>query len=846
MHNENNPQAPWLARIPLDPHHQRAAVAIVHPGRAVVPPQGLREVVRFDADGQGGWVSAAQADDGRWGYIDGEGHWRVPPTLQDAGSFSDEGLARFCLEGRWGFVDLAGAVVIAPVFADARPFRNGLSAVLTDDAGRASWRIIDREGRFTCPGFFHDISEFGANGLACATQWNQSSNQRLQGFVNSTGQWVIEPCFQRVLPFGDAPVAAASLDGELFGLINARGQWVLEPRYPRIDAFNAQGLAYFDEPNVPDNGHGYLDARGTVVVTGGRNLSPFMACGVAANCCAGTSYLNAQGQAVAGPRLSFGSHFFPQGGFAVVRTAAASSGGPAPAQDVPPGAWGLLHPDGRWVPAPDHLLEPLTDRDGWLVGPQTGTPLVPFLTRDGQLAFIDGEGTVAWRAHYDGQQAALLDASGEPLWRSAVREDCWPPRPFFNTPASDYLQGGLITLDGIVLMAARLLADAEIRLHQLAEGQTLAPDECGNSDGDEDKDADPEQVQVRRTVVVRRILRAYLSGSHNGPYKFLCTERNQVVDTTRAALQQRLSARFGTPEPNPGHAAPGHERGDCTQAWLVALARPLPGDSGALHEPREQWLTLHQQSNAGEGGAWWELWLMAAPSVDALQLAQRARRQASAAHGRNGFAASARQPIPQTSREDAIEPDAGRVDRYALPRDEAHDRSHSHRAGRNARHGASGRLVLQSTLHRHASATSKLKLKDSDKGVMAAGMVQTALGARSQTPPTLQGRGGWLRQRPMVALALHWLLGLTALAAHVGVSVGAWRAEGPWVGLGTFALMGFADLYWAWRFAWASPASPGLAVGALVVVAYVFGWRWLYGRAGRAFAAQERRGNAVR
>ncbi len=27
------------------------------------------------SDGQGGWIAAAMADDGRWGYIDGEARW---------------------------------------------------------------------------------------------------------------------------------------------------------------------------------------------------------------------------------------------------------------------------------------------------------------------------------------------------------------------------------------------------------------------------------------------------------------------------------------------------------------------------------------------------------------------------------------------------------------------------------------------------------------------------------------------------------------------------------------------------------------------------------------------------
>ena len=624
--NDTEPTPPWLASIPVAPGHQDPALIIVHPGRAVAPPEGLAEVLRFWADGRGGWIGAARAASGLWGYIDGEGRWRVPPTLQNARSFSEDGMARFCDGGRWGFLDLSGQVVIPPAFDNAQPFRGGVSAV---QVGPTAWRIIDRTGRTASDEVFHALSAFGANGLAHAVLWKKSGNQRLHGFVDRTGRWVIEPRLMDARPFGESPVTPASRDGEAYGLIDAQGRWVLEPRYPRIDAFNADGLAFFDEPNAWDNGHGYLDARGKVAVKGGRHLSRHMACGVAANSYDGTSYLAADGRALQTPALSYGADFSAESCLAVVRTAAARTGAAAPA----PAHWGLLHPDGRFVPAPEHLLEPLTDGDGWLVPQPPDTPLTPFLTRDGQLAFIDGEGAVVWRAHYDGQQVALLDAAGAPLWRSGVREDCWPPAPFFHAPLTDHLEH-LDCLQDIVPLATDLLADAEARLHRFAAGDALAPDvpvagEDGHDgdegSGDEDGEQDPDEVQAGRTVVVRRVARAYLSEAHNGPYEFLCTDLNRTVDEARVAMVQQLTARFGAADPNPEHAAPWHRQGEYTQAWPVALAKPLPGDSGALHESREQWLTLYKHSDSGDGDVWWELWLMAAPSIDALQLAQRAR-----------------------------------------------------------------------------------------------------------------------------------------------------------------------------------------------------------------------------
>lgn len=198
--------APCVASIPLSPDRSRQALVIVHAGRASHPAEGLQCVLGFHADGQGAWVSAAQADDGRWGYIDAQGHWRVPPTLEDARGYSSDGLARFQQGGLWGFVDLAGRVVIAPRFEDARPFRHGLSAALVGGNG---WRTIDREGRFTSEARFHDLGEFGACGLARATPWSPQDNGRLHGFVDRDGRWVMEPRFHLAEPFDELEVTPA-------------------------------------------------------------------------------------------------------------------------------------------------------------------------------------------------------------------------------------------------------------------------------------------------------------------------------------------------------------------------------------------------------------------------------------------------------------------------------------------------------------------------------------------------------------------------------------------------------------------------------------------------------------
>ena len=104
----------------------------------------------------------------------------------------------------------------------------------------------------------------------------------------------------------------------------------------------------------------------------------------------------------------------------------------------------------------------------------------------------------------------------------------------------------------------------------------------------------------------------------------------------------------------------------------------------------------------------------------------------------------------------------------------------------------------------------------------------------SSQPPTQGGLAGWLQLRPVLAMLLHLLGGACALVGHAFVSVGAWRAEGAYAGLVSFTLLGFSELYWAWRFVWTEPARPWLGATAALVAAYVLVWWPLYRKAGRA------------
>lgn len=846
--NDQPHAPPRLARIPLQADDQAHALLIVQDDRAIEPAGGLCEVLRFVPSASGGWIAAAQAGDGRWGYLDGEGCWRVAPTLRDARSFSRDGIARFCdAEGCWGYLDTAGRVVVAPRFAGARPMRAGLAAVQTEDG---AWRVLRQDGGFACDAAFEDLGAFGAPGLARAT------HQGATGYVNAQGRWAIAPRLRAGRDFEEQHVVPASADGHAWGLIDATGHWVLQPRYPRLEAFGEEGLAFFAEADAWTEGHGFLDTQGRVVLRGGVHLSRQVACGLAADRSddEGTRYRRAAGapwpddadqhDPHAGTHWSYGSTFRAAGCLAVVRRApqplleASERGMGLATQGAGPGAWGLLHADGRFVPAPAGLLEPLTRADGWLPQPPPDTALVVFHTNDGQLAWMDRDGAVAWRAHYDGQQAALLDAKGRLLWHSAPREQCWPPRPFFHAPLVDLLQG-LAGVDQIATLAVTLAASAERRLHALAAGQAADEDAappCAAPAAAQDR----EEADRCATTAVRRVLRTTLGAAHQATYTFLAPERERMLREGRRVLAQHLGQRHGTPEQQPDHAAPQACQGDDLLAWAVPLAQAVGGsEAGAAppHGTPRLWISLYARRSMPPAGdeadpariedAWWELWLMAAPSLAALRAAQALRDERAAR-----VAGPATQgPAAPIQLPGSAAADPRRAEPHASPA-----------VAGVAVADAAPRIVVLPPLTALALEGPAAPISTSTataapaRPAHAFAAMATQLSHRPSRPPLPQAPPRRFIT-PAMALMAHFVLSVMALACHVSVALAAWRAEGLWAGLGTLVFMGFAELYWAWRFAFQAPENLALAAAAAGVVLYLFVWCVVYRRMGQTFSA---------
>ena len=79
------------------------------------------------------------------------------------------------------------------------------------------------------------------------------------GFIDTKGNWVIEPKFDKAKAFvkGLAPVAV----GKKWGYVNTSGKIVIEPNYNDAEIFSEDGLA-----PVKEGDWGFIDTTGKLVI----------------------------------------------------------------------------------------------------------------------------------------------------------------------------------------------------------------------------------------------------------------------------------------------------------------------------------------------------------------------------------------------------------------------------------------------------------------------------------------------------------------------------------------------------------------------------------------------------
>ncbi len=147
-----------------------------------------------------------------------------------------------------GYIDKAGKFAFHRLRQVDRNYSHGLVY------DHAYGQFLDRTGALAFKRSFQDAEDF-SEGLAAAHERGKK-----WGFINTKGQFVINPLFDDVLSFSQGLAAASS--GDRWGFIDSKGKWVIPPQFENANSFH-EGLAA-----IVSNGKvGYINSDGKTVIS---------------------------------------------------------------------------------------------------------------------------------------------------------------------------------------------------------------------------------------------------------------------------------------------------------------------------------------------------------------------------------------------------------------------------------------------------------------------------------------------------------------------------------------------------------------------------------------------------
>ena len=236
--------------------------------------------------------------DGKWGYMNSKGDiiFMVEADVEHAYGFK-ENLARVCFKGNHeGFIDKSGKLFIGFEFDRVSDFLNGHSiVVLYGQCG-----VIDKKGKwvmeprytdikqpfpnmFICDGCIYDIDgqeielpesveEFGdvSEGLLSLEQYDYDNDSEKWGFVNTNGEVVIEPYFDKLDNWGFHEGLCAVRVKRKWGFIDRTGKMVIKKQFDEASHFR-NGVAIVRK----DGKYGVIDKTGKVLFDSNNKINKY-------------------------------------------------------------------------------------------------------------------------------------------------------------------------------------------------------------------------------------------------------------------------------------------------------------------------------------------------------------------------------------------------------------------------------------------------------------------------------------------------------------------------------------------------------------------------------------------
>ena len=166
--------------------------------------------------------------DGKWGYMNKSGEIVIKCQFDDAGLFTEDGLARIKIGEKYGFVDKTGTFITNPQYDWASSFSDGFAVIQQGD---------------------------------------------LYGYINTDGKIAINPQYDEAYSFGNG--YAIVVVGENWGIIDEAGKYVINPQYGAeyydtysiaYELSNADNVKKVLLPAMKNEKYGYIDIKGNTVI----------------------------------------------------------------------------------------------------------------------------------------------------------------------------------------------------------------------------------------------------------------------------------------------------------------------------------------------------------------------------------------------------------------------------------------------------------------------------------------------------------------------------------------------------------------------------------------------------
>ena len=308
-------------------------------------------------------------DEGRWGYINRKGEYVINLQFEDADFFSEDGLAKIMSsDGKTGYINRKGEYVISATYKDGTRFSDGLAFVVSDggfptcidkkgdtkfvlnaakyvsafNEGLAifvteneKYGFVDKTGNLIINAQFERALPFNGD---FARIWQKET----AGFIDKTGKITINPQFKAVGPFSEE--MAAFYNGKQWGYINAKGAYIINPQFEDAGKFS-DGMAVIKQ----GRSYGYINKEGKLVINPQFDAASFFSDGLAAVQSGGKfGYISKDGKYVINPQFEYAEGF--HNGVALVRSA---------------DRWGFINKKGQYIVNPQftHIKHESSNED---------------------------------------------------------------------------------------------------------------------------------------------------------------------------------------------------------------------------------------------------------------------------------------------------------------------------------------------------------------------------------------------------------------------------------------------------------------------------------------------------